>query len=184
MCVCLLECLAGAGTSSAAAKEDKGQLRTLMLMGCCENAWMRYVIACTHTPILSKNCRITIMFHTHTHTHTPCCYIQFLCECIRGLLREPLSSSKMSSTFTSVALKELRRMAPSVSLTHLELAELDDFVFLLSDLWSLDTDGIRVHWVSNLFAAGRDGHGKKVRDLFKKSKVVHQKPLITDFPCH
>ena len=68
----------------------------------------------------------------------------------------------MSSTLTSVALKELRKATPSVSLAHLELAEFDDFVFLLSNLWGLDTDTIRVHWVANLFAAGKEGLGKKV----------------------
>ena len=82
----------------------------------------------------------------------------------------------MSSTLTSVALKELRRAAPSVSLAHLELAEFDDFVFLLCDLWDLDADSIRVYWVSNLFAAGREGLGKKVRILFKGGKASHQYP--------
>ena len=69
----------------------------------------------------------------------------------------------MSSTLTSVALRELRKTAPSVSLAHLELAEFDDVVFLLCELWTLDADSVRVYWVSNLFAAGRDGLGKKVK---------------------
>jgi hypothetical protein len=75
----------------------------------------------------------------------------------------------MSSTLTSAALRELRMATPSVSLARLELAEFDDFVFLLCDLWGLNADGVRVHWVSNLFAAGRDGLGKKVIKNSKKS---------------
>ena len=61
-----------------------------------------------------------------------------------------------------MALKELRKATPSVSLTQLELADLDDFVFLLSDLWCVDADSVRHYWVSNLFAAGRDAYGRKV----------------------
>ena len=80
----------------------------------------------------------------------------------------------MSSTLTSTALKELRRAAPSVSLARLELAEFDDFVFLLCDLWGLNADRVRVHWVSNLFAAGREGLGKKVREVNEKPSVVLQ----------
>ena len=69
---------------------------------------------------------------------------------------------KMTSTWTSVALKELRIITPSISLTHLELTDLDDFVFLLGELWGLDVDSIRLHWVSNLFGAGKEAYGKKV----------------------
>ena len=68
----------------------------------------------------------------------------------------------MSTMLTSHALKQLRQSQPSISLSHLELAELDDFVFLLADLWHLDQDAIRFHWLANLFAAGREAHGKKV----------------------
>ena len=75
-------------------------------------------------------------------------------------MREP-TAIKVSSTCTSVALKELR-ITPSIALTHLELADLDDFIFLLGDLWGLDVDHIRLHWVSNLFRAGKKDYAKKV----------------------
>ena len=68
----------------------------------------------------------------------------------------------MSTMLTSHTLKRLRQSQPSISLTHLELAELVDFVFLLADLWHLDQDAIRFHWLANLFAAGREAHGNKV----------------------
>ena len=105
--------------------------------------------------------------HTQTHTHTHICAgiynnHQFLCECVRGVLREPASSIKMSSTRTSVALKNLRMAAPSVSLAHLELADLEDFVFLLCDLWGVASETVKVYWLSNLFAAGKEATGKKV----------------------
>ena len=68
----------------------------------------------------------------------------------------------MSSTVTSVALKDLRKTSTSFSLAPLELAELDDFVFLLCDLWKVDADTIKSYWVSNLFAAGKEALGNKV----------------------
>ena len=82
----------------------------------------------------------------------------------------------MSSTFTSMALKELRTATPSVSLARLELAEFDDFVFLLCDLWGLNADRVRVHWVSSLFAAGREGLGKKVRERSQR-KAISSSPV-------
>lgn len=96
----------------------------------------------------------------HSHYILHC--TQFLCECVRGVLREP-AAAKVSAILTSDALKELRTSRPSLSLSHLELAELDDHVFLLVDLWQLDADSVRMHWISSLFAASKEAHGKKVR---------------------
>ena len=105
--------------------------------------------------------------------------VQFLCECVRVLLREQ-TGTKISPTWTSVALKELRKTMPSASLSHLELAELDNFVFLLADLWDLDADGIRKYWVSNLFAAGKEAYGKAVSEsLYSKNRQYTQPCIYT-----
>ena len=45
---------------------------------------------------------------------------------------------------------------------NVELAEYSDFVFLLSKLWEVDMDAIKLHWVINLFAAGLVDQGKQV----------------------
>ena len=45
---------------------------------------------------------------------------------------------------------------------NVELAEYSDFVFLLSKLWEVDMDAVKLHWVTNLFAAGLVDQGKQV----------------------
>ena len=45
---------------------------------------------------------------------------------------------------------------------NVELAEYSDFVFLLSKLWEMDMDAVKLHWVTNLFAAGLVDQGKQV----------------------
>lgn len=46
--------------------------------------------------------------------------------------------------------------------SNVELAEYSDFVFLLSKLWDVDIDAVKLHWVTNLFAAGLVDQGKQV----------------------
>ena len=44
----------------------------------------------------------------------------------------------------------------------LDVMEFQDFIFLLGQLWKMDLDKIKNHWVCNLFAAGVIEQGKKV----------------------
>ena len=66
----------------------------------------------------------------------------------------------MSPTVSSEAVKKHQVKSPTVP--HLEAVEFSDFIFHLSDIWTLNTDGIKQYWVSNLFAAGLGDHGKEV----------------------
>ena len=67
----------------------------------------------------------------------------------------------MAATISSVALKQY---ATNVAVPQIELVEFSDFIFLLAELWNLDTDSIKQHWVANLFAAGMGDQGREVRN--------------------
>ena len=50
--------------------------------------------------------------------------------------------------------------------THqVDIAEYQEFVFLLCRLWKISLDHIVTHWVANLFAVGLFDLGKKVESL-------------------
>lgn len=59
---------------------------------------------------------------------------------------------------SSVALKQ----HTSATIPNIEVSEIEDFVFLLAELWELDIDDIKRHWVLNLFACGHGDHGREV----------------------
>ena len=80
---------------------------------------------------------------------------QFLCEAMNLYLG---SSGPNIVTVNSVALKQHTSGAvPSV-----EVSELGDLIFLLAELWELNSDNIKRHWVLNLFASGHGDRGREV----------------------
>lgn len=66
----------------------------------------------------------------------------------------------MLPTVNAIALESPTATTP---LPQLEVVEFSDFIFLLAQLWGLDIDSIKQHWVCNLFAAGLGEHGRDVR---------------------
>ena len=63
----------------------------------------------------------------------------------------------MTSAFDCPAL-----FGVSTDALCIDVSEYQDLVFVLAQLWKLDLDRIKNHWVCNLFAAGLVDQGKKV----------------------
>ena len=82
--------------------------------------------------------------------------MQFLCDAV-GVLID--SSPKM---LPSVPCLCVQQYVSDGTVPNVELAEYSDFVFLLSKLWEVDMDAVKLHWVTNLFAAGLVDQGKQV----------------------
>jgi len=61
-------------------------------------------------------------------------------------------------TVNSVALKQ----HTSDAVPNVEVSEVGNLIFLLAELWELNSDSIKRHWVLNLFASGHGDHGREV----------------------
>ena len=81
---------------------------------------------------------------------------QFLCEAVGISLGS--AGPKTVSMISSAALKQ----HTSATIPNIEVSEIEDFIFLLAELWELDIDNIKRHWVLNLFACGHGDHGREV----------------------
>ncbi len=84
---------------------------------------------------------------------------QCLCEAVVVYL-SPTSPPPVPPTLASHALSQL---PPTGSALSLEVASHRDIVFLLVDLWQLDSDAVRKQWVTGFFAAGLAENGSEVR---------------------
>ena len=79
--------------------------------------------------------------------------LQFLCDAIGVLIH---SSPKMLPSISCLCVQQF---IGDGMVLNVELAEYSDFVFLLSKLWEVDMDAVKLHWV---FAAGLVDQGKQV----------------------
>ncbi|KAL5477525.1 hypothetical protein EMCRGX_G024335 [Ephydatia muelleri] len=81
---------------------------------------------------------------------------KFLCDAVGVLIH---SSPKMLPSIPCLCVQQF---IGDGMVLNVELAEYSDFVFLLSKLWEVDMDAVKLHWVTNLFAAGLVDQGKQV----------------------
>ena len=61
----------------------------------------------------------------------------------------------MASPIGQVTLTPMNKLC-------VEVTEYQDFVFLLGQLWKVNMDQLKAHWVCNLYAIGSSDQGKKV----------------------
>ncbi|XP_064392664.1 rab3 GTPase-activating protein non-catalytic subunit-like isoform X2 [Halichondria panicea] len=94
-----------------------------------------------------------------------------LCEAVVVYL-SPTSPPPVPPTLASHALSQL---PPTGSALSLEVASHRDIVFLLVDLWQLDSDAVRKQWVTGFFAAGLAENGSEVfMGIEDKSRVSQE----------
>lgn len=73
-------------------------------------------------------------------------------------LQEKEPSVKPSAVFDAAAGLPLGTQCSFV------LSRFSDLVFALSFLWELKRDAVKISWVADLFATGKHGRGKEVRE--------------------
>ena len=96
--------------------------------------------------------------HTSLMVNITLLFLQFVCGAVSVIVNGKQPSIKPNAFFVS------SRNLPKTNQFHcFEFTEFSDMVFALSSLWDLDVDGVRTHWVANLYATGLDDKGKEVR---------------------